>query len=230
MQNPLERPLTPGFLETEVESSLPKVSSVFDVSPTPPITGQTGQLHAATQPSSDYGNDSLDEIPSPSTLVPQGVSTSSTSSGKEEDRKPRDNTESQVDHSIFDLTDDCDWIDLDEPWLPVIGPQPATPVQNENNTCKDKGIDATHKPPKRLFPFTDENRSRLKQRKTLQSNDESTSLSGRLGPELEPKLAEILVESNTMNLKSSATEATTENWDDIDPSLLDEFKDIVNFL
>lgn len=239
-----KRSLTLDSPGTEVESPLPKTHSVFDVSPTPPIMEKTAQLHIAVRPSSDYGNDNLGDLPSPSALGLGGVSDSSS----KEDTKSGNNTESQADNGIFDLTDDCNCIGLDEPWRPVTQRHPDTPTHNESNALKDKDIDATYRqtdlrstgstesfapkashiehrqPPKRPFPFADENQPRSKQRKTLQSDNNSSPFSERV-----TNLGETLVESNTMGLKPSATEALTKDWDDIDPSLLDEFKDIVNF-
>lgn len=243
-KKPFERPLTLDSPGTEVESPLPKTLSVFDVSSTPPVMGKTEQLHFAVRPSSEYSNDSLEDLPSPSALGPGDVSDSSS----KENIKPGDNTESQADNGIFDLTDDCSWIDLDEPWPPVIQHHPDKPAHNEGNELKDKDIDVTNRhtdfrstgstesfapktshiehsqPPKRPLPFADENQPRLKQRKMPQSNNTFTSFSERV-----TKMGKTLVESNTMDLKPSATEALTKDWDDIDPSLLDEFKDIVNF-
>lgn len=243
-KKPFERSLTLDSPGTEVESPLPKTHSVFDVSPTPPVMGKTEQLHFAVRPSSEYSNDSLEDLPSPSALGPGEVSDSSS----KEDIKPGDNMENQADNGIFDLTDDCNWIDLDEPWRPVIQRHPDIPAHNESNELKDKDIDATYRqtdlrstgstesfapktshiehsqPPKRPLPFADENQPRSKQRKTPQSNNNFAPFSERV-----TKLGETLVESNTMDQKPSATEALTKDWNDIDPSLLDEFKDIVNF-
>ena len=249
-----EPSVTLGSQLTEVESPTSEMPSAFVLSPAPALApravASSARGEAIEQLASDYGDDSFEDLPPPSALV--GDVSNSRNSSKEEKKKTSKDME--IDHGIFDWTDD--WIDINEPWRPV---QPATPKKNERSVSKhgdtkDKptqavspaiidlsdvdGIDPDnrtleslhrlddHQPPKRTVPFVDENGQHAKRAKT---QNESSSLSQELGG--------ILVETtlgNINNLPSpssaaAAAKSLPKDWDDIDPLLLDEFKDIVNF-
>lgn len=239
---------------TEIDSPVPKMPSAFVLSPAsapaPRAVASSARGKAVEQFASDYGDDSFDDLPPPSALFGD-FSDSTRNSNRKEKKKISEDME--IDHSIFDWMDD--WIDIEEPWRPV---QPATPKENERNApqhgdTKDNPTQAVspviidlseldginpdnrtleslhrlddHQPPKRTVPFVDENGQHAKRAKT---QNESSSLSQKLGG--------ILVETtlgNINNLPSSSSAAATaslsKDWDDIDPLLLDEFKDIVNF-
>lgn len=211
-------PLAISSSGTEIETPLPEAPSTVTLTPTPPAMGRTAQLDTVSR-----CDDGFDDLPSPSALVLGGIRNSPLD-GK------GDTNPNEADPGLFDFSDDYDWINLGESW-----PQPNNPKQTANNAHKNKSIDVTHQKTEPVDPPTTKNRHckrpllspdsaepRLKQAKTLKSDDKLASLSEGLGRE------DILVESTTMNAKPATTEPT-KGWEDIDPSLLDEFKDIVNF-
>src|SRR5699024_12382977 len=54
--------------------------------------------------------------------------------------KKKTDEDLEIDHEIFDWTDD--WIDIDEPWRPV---QPTTPKKNESNADrKSTRLNSSH--------------------------------------------------------------------------------------
>ena len=247
---PSEPSVTLGSQLTEIDSPVPEMPSAFVLSPAPRAVASSARGKAVEQFASDYGDNSFDDLPPPSALIGD-VSDSTRNSSKKETKKTSEDME--IDHSIFDWTDD--WIDIDEPWRPV---QPATPEESERNASqhgntKDKptqavspviidlseldGIDPDnrtleslchlddHQPPKRTVPFVDENGQHAKRSKT---QNKSSTLSQKLGG--------ILVETTLGNINkppspssAAAMASLPKDWDDIDPLLLDEFKDIVNF-
>ena len=244
---PSEPSVTLGSQITEIESPTSKMPSAFVLSPAPAQAARavvsSAQGKAVEQFASDYGDDSFDDLPPPSALI-EDVSKLTRNSSKEGKKKA--NEDMGIDHGIFDWADD--WIDIDEPWRPV---QPTTPKENKRKASQhgdtgDKptqavspviidlseldGIDPDnraldsfhdHQPPKRTAPFVDENDEHAKRAKT---QNESSSLSQTLGG--------ILVETtlgNINNIPSPSAASLSKDWDDIDPLLLDEFKDIVNF-
>lgn len=120
-----------------------------------------------------------------------------------------------LEDSLFDLSDDINWA-LDEPW---------EPKDKTNTTDKKKSIhtmqqtvntDPHATKSKRPLLSPDIVEACSKQTKTLESNQvASLSQDGHVYPV-------------TMKTTPAMT-GPTKDWDDIDPSLLDEFKDIVNF-
>lgn len=211
-------PLALSSSGTEIETPLPEAPSTVTLTPTPPAMRRTAQLDMIPR-----CDDGFDDLPSPSALILGGINNGPL------DGKGNTNP-NEADPGLFDLSDDYDWINLDESW-----PHPANAKQTANHAHKNKSIYVTHQETEPVDPFTTKNRHckrplpspgstepRSKQTKTLQSDDKLASLSEGLRRE------DILVESTTMNVKPATTEPT-KGWEKIDPSLLDEFKDIVNF-
>lgn len=188
--------------------------------------------------SSDYGDDDFDDLPSPSALLNGDVSIETDDANKEE-KKAREDAE--IDKSVFDWDD---WIEIDHPV------EPLTPKQNETNALQE--IDLTiqpfstlvpteegmvpnsralcsfqdvedYQPTKRTVPFVDENRHSLKRKKT-KTQCETFPLSHGQGEK-------VLVERSGTNPGPGTNKPSSppKDWEDIDPLLLDEFKDIVNF-
>lgn len=192
---------------TEVEAPLPEVTSTVTLTPTPPAMRKIAQPDTILSSDDCFGD--LPDLPSPTALVLGGISNGALGD---------------------DMSDD--WANLDESWM-----EPTTPNRTANDAYKSKSIDAMHQQTesmavdrratknrhsKRPLPSPDSVGPRSKQTKTLRSNDQLASLSEGLGR------GDVLVESTTVNAKPATTEPA-KDWEDIDPSLLDEFKDIVNF-
>lgn len=221
----------------QVQSVKPTLESTFtQVESTDPLAMPSGVKRM--QSSSDYGGDDFDDLPSPSALLNGNVSIETDDSIKE---KENAREEKQFEKSVFDWDD---WIEIDDPV------EPLTPKQNETNTLQQ--IDLTsqspntlvlsgeemdsdnrvlcsfhdvegYQPSKRTIPFVDENRPPLKRTKT-NTQCESFPLYHGQG-----EIA--LVERNGTNPGPRTDKPTSspKDWEDIDPLLLDEFKDIVNF-
>lgn len=238
---PSEPSVTLGSQLTEIESPTPEMPSAFVLSPAPaPRAVASSARGEAVEFASDYGDGSFDDLPPPSALIGD-VSNLARNPSKEEKKKT--NEDMQIDHGIFDWTDD--WIDIDEPWRPA---QPTTPKESTRNASQhgetegkptqavspviidlseldgidpdNQALDSFHHPPKRTVPFVDENNQQAKRAKT---QNDSSSMSQKLGG--------ILVETTLGNINNlpSPSASLSKDWDDIDPLLLDEFKDIVNF-
>lgn len=243
---PSEPSVTLGSQLTEIESPTSEMPSAFVLSPAPaPRAVASSARGEAVEFASDYGDGSFDDLPPPFALIGDDSNLARNPSKEE---KKKTNEDMEIDHGIFDWTDD--WIDIDEPWRPA---QPTTPKESTRNASqhgetKDKptqavspviidlseldgidpdngDLDSLHhlddnKPPKRTVPFVDENNQQAKRAKT---QNESSSLSQKLGG--------ILVETTLGNINNlpSPSASLSKDWDDIDPLLLDEFKDIVNF-
>lgn len=223
-QKPSEQPITIGSQLTEVESPAPVV-----------VSSSTKRA----QSSSDYGDDDFDDLPSPSALLNGDISSAMSDGNKKENDAHED---VGIDKSVFDWDD---WINDD----PV---EPLTPKQNETSALQpvdmmnqqihsespgtlgqstaeemdldSRALDSFHnvedcQPSKRTVPFMDENRNPLKRKKIQR---ESLSLSQEQG-EIIP------VERNGTNPGTNKPPSLPKDWEDIDPLLLDEFKDIVNF-
>lgn len=210
-------------------------SKLTEVEPPDPIV--VSSRVKRTQ-SSDYGDDDFDDLPSPSVLLNGDVSIETGDTNKDE-KKTREDAE--IDKNVFDWDD---WIEIDDPV------EPLTPRQNETNALQQ--VDLTiqspstiapteeemvpdsralcsfhdvedYQPSKRTAPFVDENRHPLKRTKTKIQRESFPLSHGQGGL--------ILVERNGANPDPGTNKPSTpsKDWEDIDPLLLDEFKDIVNF-
>lgn len=222
---PSEKSLSLGSQLTDLESPEPGTPSVVAISPVRRVvSAQVGHEEL----SSDYG----DDLPSPSALLIDINNATVKVDGECNDT----HQDSKID-GLFDWTDD--WIDVDELWQPI---RPPTPEQSAPQSCEtlkhtrpsplqdDFQASASFhhldndQPSKRTVPFADENQQPFKKTKTQRES----SLSRRA--------ESVIAESNTMNstldddIKAPSPPATMpKDWEDIDRSLLDEFKDIVNF-
>lgn len=188
--------------------------------------------------SSDHGDDDFDDLPSPSALLNGDVNIKTdyvTKEGKET------REDAGIYKSVFDWDD---WIEIDDPV------EPLTPKQNKTDALQQ--VDLTiqspsilapteeemvpdrralrsfqdvkdYQPTKRTVPFVDENRHPLKRMRT-KTQCQILPLSHVQG-EI------VLVERNGTNPGPGTNRPSSppKDWEDIDPLLLDEFKDIVNF-
>lgn len=222
---------------TQVPSKKPNLESkLMEVESPDPLVVSSGIKRM--QSSSDYGGNDLDDLPSPSLILNGNVSIETDNANREKGNAREDE---RIDKSVFDWDD---WIEIDDPV------EPPTPKKNDTNELQQINLmhqypsmlipsgqeigpdiralcsfhDVKHyQPSKRTVPFVDENKQSLKRSKT-NTQCESFPLSHRQG-EI------VLVERNGTNPTPGINKPSSspKDWEDIDPLLLDEFKDIVNF-
>jgi ATP-dependent DNA helicase HFM1/MER3 len=200
--------------------------------------------------SSDYGDDSLDDLPSPSALLRESGTSFTEFPSTNDKKEPEGGTED----SIFD--------DL---WDIVETPSAETRVQHERvenatkptellqeNTRPESpvssncvpGIEST--PISSLFPgdagpilanTADFDDSRGQKRKDCPVEEDTENDGKRLKPctpntpleERSTILSELAAPKQDLAGVQAETSSGQQDWGDIDPVLLDEFKDIVNF-
>ncbi|KAF9885198.1 Sec63 [Aspergillus nanangensis] len=196
---------------------------------------------ACSKDSSDYGNDSFSDLPSPSTLL---LGTQIQSHSERENK----NKESVMVDELFDMDDGLISIDESPHYLstkkqglsPISSPRrhvemgSATPDAvlrtNKNDIQVVSGgeqclVDVPkHGEKRRLPPLTfssGEKRTKTEQKEGLFPTDKPTSNNDTI----------ILKGQNDESgiATSSSLDPICKDWEDIDPALLNEFKDIVNF-
>ncbi|KAH8435304.1 putative DEAD/DEAH box DNA helicase (Mer3) [Aspergillus melleus] len=200
--------------------------------------------------SSDYGDDSFDDLPSPSALL-LGKSTKAPFLGTD---KPIEAP------NMEDLFKGDDWLFADEPLhLTQTAADDCSPYHNE---VVGQGLDRDSIPSqKKEVSANNPNESQVSLRIKSSSPEDDTSVnpifnSPSLSPDCpkgmgtatkrklsqiapnhqeydhrEPKqrLTEKRVSTQDRPSAAPGTSTMPPDWDDIDPALLDEFKDIINF-
>ncbi|OJJ40268.1 hypothetical protein ASPWEDRAFT_123002 [Aspergillus wentii DTO 134E9] len=217
--------------------------------------------------SSDYGDDSFTNLPSPSVLLFEGASNTIRPSYQKEENP---NEVSKVDKSTSESNGN--WIDVEEPRHPVQAPFPGSgqnkkyvidlditnpvdikewfpssetvdpffePQRDQTNSqvlefdensllLAGVGLEDSRGTKRKLSIIDENNESRPgKDEKRVKQNEPHSLSLGQTG---------VLAESREVNkngfvrLETETQRASApKGWDDIDPGLLDEFKDIVNF-
>lgn len=217
-----------------------------------PARSILSEIHTIDQrpPSSDYGDNSFDDLPSPSAFLRECGTTPE--APRVNDKKVRGD---DIEASIFD-----------EPWDTVQSPSRETPVQLERveTAAKPVGLLQGSTQPESLVASScipgleailsssqileadtepllassaDLCSSGVQKRKS-HPGDETTGNEGKKLKQCTPNTAperKTTVLSERAPLKQNTVSAQPEplsgqkDWVDIDPTLLDEFKDIVNF-
>jgi ATP-dependent DNA helicase HFM1/MER3 len=234
---------------TGIDSDITDIGDIFNVD-------STSHVSKPQCSSSDYGDDSFDDLPSPSKLL-VGCSTSTTT---------------QVNEKTETFTSKCDDItEADDPWTDVddlftytfqpsstdspeqvkihtatsaTGKQDWTLVPPDNSAFERNAVSNENDIPrtsdtdvdKALDPsrVSDEHRGR---KRTLSWQCEGVLSVERTGKrtkhddlsQIPRSQVETGIEKSGSDQGSANLPEVPKDWDDIDPALLDEFKDIVNF-
>ncbi|RMJ22639.1 hypothetical protein PHISP_06488 [Aspergillus sp. HF37] len=200
--------------------------------------------------SSEYGDDSLDDLPSPSALLRESGTSAMGFPSTNDKKEPERGTEENI---------------FDDLWDIVETPSAETPAQHERvenatkpmellqeNTRPNSpwssncvpGIDST--PISSLFPgdagsilasTADFDDSRGQKRKDCPAEEDTDNDGKRLKPctpdppleEQTTTLPALATSKQDLAGVQAGTPSGKQGWGDIDPVLLDEFKDIVNF-
>lgn len=214
-----------------------------------PILSETRPM-AQKATSSDYGDDSLDDLPSPSALLRESGTSATEFPSANDKKEPERGTEDNI---------------FDDLWDMVETPSAGTPAQHERveNTAKPTvllqedtrpespvsyncvpGIDST--PISSLFPgdagpiltgTADIDDFRGQKRKGCPAEEDAENDGKRLKPctpntpleEQSTIVSELAAPKQDLAGVQAETSSGQQGWGDIDPVLLDEFKDIVNF-
>lgn len=235
---------------TAIDSDITDIGDIFNLN-------STAHVSKPQCSSSDYGDDSFDDLPSPSKLL-AGCSTGPTTqvngnieifASKCDDISAADDTWTDVD-DLFTYraqpssTDSPEQVRIHTATL-VKGKRDQTQtsvppensafgrvsVSDENDNPRaseaeaDKALDPSH--------VSDEHRGRKRNlsRQSEGAHDERTEKRAKHGEpcQISGGQIETIIETNSSVQGSANPPEVPKDWDDIDPALLHEFKDIVNF-
>ncbi|KAL2813052.1 Sec63 Brl domain-containing protein [Aspergillus cavernicola] len=185
--------------------------------------------------SSDYGDESFDDLPSPSALLFGNTKSSMTSNSQ----KLFDNT--QPDQRVTEFADD--WIDGDDVLFPVQSPL-IRPCVKENTFTESCLVDLVSPEPQGIFSVPSQSAGSGEYKRKLSidesgigNNDVKRVKRFKSGGRFRDSLQEKEVSNLTVQAKKddeiealqTPNLSIPADWGDIDPALLDEFKDIVDF-
>ncbi|KAI9367391.1 Sec63 Brl domain-containing protein [Aspergillus egyptiacus] len=204
------------------------------------FTGHKEASHAdhasLTADSSDYGDEIFDDLPSPSTLLFGNTLDSMTSSSQK-------GSDAQAGQNVPKVVEDE--FDAGESSFPILSPF-VEPLANQKGPAEACLVDLVSPEPqetvslppesgtcgghKRKLSMTDKSWTSNKENKRIKNDEQccclnsvpnkASNVSGLAGGDNGIEAAQAL---------ASADMSVSTGWEDIDPALLDEFKDLVEF-